>query len=125
VPPADRLLDLRRGDVAAGNAVPLAVPGLYRGLGLVAVLEYPGLGLRHQLLEVADEVVDHARIQGLTGSTRLPSRRIGQRRLEAEELGQADHATPAGQQAEGDLGQADLHRAVVPGQRWLQARLSS
>jgi hypothetical protein len=109
------LLDLRRGDVATGNLVALAIPGLHRGLGVVAILENPGLGLRHQVVEVADQVIDHAGVQRLYRIHALALEQIGQRRLEAEQLGQAHHATAAGEQAEGHLGQADLHRAVVPG----------
>ena len=88
----------------------------------------PRLGGGHQLLNGGQNLVDQA---GLLGLGRLEpgalTQHLHERLLDAEHAHGAGNATTAGQQAQRDLGQADLAAlgvggdAVMAGQRDLQA----
>ena len=71
-------------------------------------LRQPRLGALEQLLG-RDDLVDEALGLGVGGLAALAlEQHLGQRGLQAEHAHGADHAAAAGEQAEGDLGQADL-----------------
>ena len=99
---------------AAGHLVSGAVPRALRGLGVVAVLEDPLLGGRHQLVARRHQLVHQLLLQrvGRLEPGAL-QQHVHQRALQPQHPGHPGHAPSAGQQAERRLGQADLGLRVV------------
>ena len=117
--------ELRVGRGAAGHAVALGVPGLHR----LRVGLDPLAGLGQHLLRRGGDLVDRG--PSSTGLGRLVAVALQQHLHQAvghaEQADDAGDAAGAGQQAEGDLGQAELRLRVVQrdapvaGERDLQA----
>ena len=113
-PAGDSLLDLRRCDTSAGNTVVRAIPGLCGGIGILAMRLDPFLRAGHEAVDLRNEVVDQPGIEGRDGIEALAFEQERKRRLEAQQLGHAYHATATWQQTEGDFGKTELNAAVIP-----------
>ena len=116
--------ELGIGRRAPGHLVAGRIPGLH-GVGMG---QHPGLRGREHLLGCRDDLVDEADLLGCLRLAPLAlEEHLHERLLQAEHARGAHDATGAGQQAEGDLGQADLAAlgvecdAVVTGQCDLEA----
>ncbi len=97
---------------AAGDLVALDVPGLDRG----RVRLDPGSRPLGQLLGRGDEFVDQTVLEGLRRAVLAAlQQELEQGVGDAEQPHRADDPAAAGEQAEGDLGQADPARRVVQG----------
>lgn len=103
----------RGGRGAAGDPVALLVPRLDAALGVGLD---PRLRGGHQLLDRGHDLVDQSDLLGLHRSTLLPlEQHLHERVLQAEHADGAHDPATTGQQAEGDLGQADLDALHVRG----------
>ncbi len=100
----------------------LAIPGLHRGFLAVLVRQNPCLGVGHQLFDCAHDVVNHAFRQRLGRRHLFAFQQVGQSLLQAQQIDHAHHAATAGQQAEADFRQAQLHCLIVPGHAIIAAQ---
>ena len=112
---------------AARHLVARPVPRLYGGLLVVAVLQHPCLGGRDEVVDALDELVDQTPLlRRLRLEPGAGEQHVHQAVVEPEHPDDARDTAPAGEQAEADLGQAELgarvvvRDPVVAGQRDLQ-----
>ena len=101
--------------VTAGDFVPLGVPGLRAGGFVILILGDPGLGSWNQLIEAIDGLVNQARFFGFGRRHALAFDEVFVRGHQPHQVNGLHHATATGQQSECHLGEAQLHRFVVPG----------
>src|SRR5699024_6722173 len=104
-----RLGQFRAAGGASGDLVVLAVPRLGGRTGIALYRIDPRFGGAHQLVLACHQLVDQAELLGLGRTVLLALQQMFHERvLQAELAYKAGDASPAGKQAQGGLGQAEL-----------------